>query len=553
MKSILLINLAIAVFMLSACEKNENLPEPVVEQASPEIITITPLEAFPGDEIKITGKNFSTTKDENTVEFTGGKSGVVNAATDTSLLVIIPEGATTGTINVIVNNKSISSVDAINILPALPAPPFPDPVAFYPLDGHAYDASDNDLHGILYGTSTTANRNGEPGRAMNFNNLQDGTVENYVAVPNNGEFANQNFSISFWIQHPENTFSNGYIVNNFNTTENKGFAIRNMSGNPLHLEYLSSNTLGGLTKYITEREKWYHVLVTYDGTTFTRYTNGRKTRVSNENILPSTDSLFFAILNEQDKYLFHGDLDDIAIYDRALSEDDVIAYFQNNAPEEYLPMVNLNLWFPYLEANPRDIDRQVLGKHAMGTDPKSEDRYGNNGDAIAIPSPSYNCLSYSDTEAFDFSSQKFTINIWSKHTAIDNNKTVAILNKTNALGNPNGWFLGAKNGQYIFQTGTSASRISGGTVTTGNFNMITITYDNGVAKLYENGVLQTSKNDMEAIVVNTEPLVVGGPSVYDEAFSGIVRMEGVVDDIFTYRAALSDDQVMALYKFTKPE
>lgn len=58
---------------------------------------------------------------------------------------------------------------------------------------------------------------------------------------------------------------------------------------------------------------------------------------------------------------------------------------------------------------------------------------------------------------------------------------------------------------------------------------------------------------MEALVANTEPLVVGGASNYDEVFNSIKRMEGVVDEIIIYDAALSDDQIMALYKFTNPE
>ncbi len=65
----------------------------------PTITAISPGIGIAGDEITITGTNFSTTPADNTVSF-NGTTATVTASTETSITTIVPDGATTGDVTV---------------------------------------------------------------------------------------------------------------------------------------------------------------------------------------------------------------------------------------------------------------------------------------------------------------------------------------------------------------------------------------------------------------------------------------------------------------------
>jgi len=69
-------------------------------------------------------------------------------------------------------------------------------VAYYPLDGNAYDASGNGYHGTVNGASPTADRFGIAARAYAFDGSND-----YVALPGteNLNFKPGNFTLCAWV------------------------------------------------------------------------------------------------------------------------------------------------------------------------------------------------------------------------------------------------------------------------------------------------------------------------------------------------------------------
>ncbi|NSL90867.1 hypothetical protein ECE50_028850 [Chitinophaga sp. Mgbs1] len=73
------------------------IPPPVLQ-------TVTPLSSPAGEDITISGKNFSKEADENNVFFNGVK-GTVKSATEEGLVVTIPAGAGTGNLKVWVNGQ----------------------------------------------------------------------------------------------------------------------------------------------------------------------------------------------------------------------------------------------------------------------------------------------------------------------------------------------------------------------------------------------------------------------------------------------------------------
>jgi uncharacterized protein (TIGR03437 family) len=72
---------------------------------NPSIGSINPTEGPVGTEVTISGENFSATPDDNTVTFDGTEA-TVNSASETELVAVVPEGATTGPVAVTVGEQS---------------------------------------------------------------------------------------------------------------------------------------------------------------------------------------------------------------------------------------------------------------------------------------------------------------------------------------------------------------------------------------------------------------------------------------------------------------
>ncbi|MBC6426968.1 MAG: IPT/TIG domain-containing protein [Ekhidna sp.] len=91
-----------------------------------------------GSSVIITGTNFSTTANENTVTFHDGKTAAVTRATATELTVTVPNGAKTGAITVSVNGQRDTSDDDFTVTAADTAQPTADPTitAFTPQRGN---------------------------------------------------------------------------------------------------------------------------------------------------------------------------------------------------------------------------------------------------------------------------------------------------------------------------------------------------------------------------------------------------------------------------------
>lgn len=99
-----------SVLFFLACKNDDPAPKMVVTDFTPTIGTV-------GTPVIIAGENFSTTAADNVVMFNGSIAGITEA-TETSLMVIVPAGATTGKITVTVKDKTATSASDFTV----PAP-----------------------------------------------------------------------------------------------------------------------------------------------------------------------------------------------------------------------------------------------------------------------------------------------------------------------------------------------------------------------------------------------------------------------------------------------
>lgn len=96
--------LVVSLLTVSACDKKES---GYVASVTDVLVTsVYPSSGLKKDIIVITGRNFSTVKSENIVEFNGIKAVVLEAAPN-RLEVIVPENATTGNVSITVSGQKI--------------------------------------------------------------------------------------------------------------------------------------------------------------------------------------------------------------------------------------------------------------------------------------------------------------------------------------------------------------------------------------------------------------------------------------------------------------
>jgi hypothetical protein len=111
--------IVISVILLAGCGGDgggdtPTGPDPEPEPDPPEITSVEPDSGSAGTEVTILGENFSPTASENTITF-NGTDAPVNEAEDTLLVTEVPEGASTGPVEVTVEGQTATGPE-FNVL-----------------------------------------------------------------------------------------------------------------------------------------------------------------------------------------------------------------------------------------------------------------------------------------------------------------------------------------------------------------------------------------------------------------------------------------------------
>ncbi|MFH5883523.1 IPT/TIG domain-containing protein [Halalkalibaculum sp. DA3122] len=151
------------------------------EEGTPSINSFEPAYADFGQEVTITGENFASAADENTVTFADGVEATVESASSTELTVTVPEGAVDGPISVETNGETATSSASFAIVPQL-YQDFPgNKTLIYGDETWSNDTTVAGPHFVLPGATLTV----EPGVIVEFeyhnNNADDvGTI---ITIP----------------------------------------------------------------------------------------------------------------------------------------------------------------------------------------------------------------------------------------------------------------------------------------------------------------------------------------------------------------------------------
>lgn len=220
--------------------------------------------------------------------------------------------------------------------PTFPASLAQGLVGYWPFCGNALDESGNDNHGTVNGASLTTDRFGNAGSAYSF----DGVNDRIEITANNTINRLQNVSVGFWIN--VNSLPQSTVTNKIAGAITKWYGSGNCNSNTDHFgTWISSDStfLGGTRLYsqtsdmtssnsIITPNTWYHVVFIHDsavgGKLFVNKTLVSEIPISGA-LCETTNNLYFGCdngLGVLNRFL-NGSLDDIAIWNRALTQQEI--------------------------------------------------------------------------------------------------------------------------------------------------------------------------------------------------------------------------------------
>ena len=196
-------------------------------------------------------------------------------------------------------------------------------VAYWPFDGDAKDASGNGNDGVVRGAVPTADRKGKANGAFHFNGNAT------VRVPDSASLreVTKSFSIAAWLK-----YDRGFrIVDEWASVLSKGTLGRQFGLNFNLTARTANNTEIGLFQHAAfgifpAKGEWTHVAVTFDANGLsTAYVNGKSvgTWRNPSPLSPNREELVIGSDPHGDVEYLIGALDDVAVWNRALSADEV--------------------------------------------------------------------------------------------------------------------------------------------------------------------------------------------------------------------------------------
>lgn len=198
-------------------------------------------------------------------------------------------------------------------------------VCYWPFDGDAKDYSGNGNHGVTHGTNLTTDRKENHNFAYYFNG------SSWIEIANNSSLNVNEITISAWIK-PSEWFTNS-AEQRFISIIQKGLKINQYDfqfedSGLVHLDY--ANGLYANCSGISIGQ-WQFVAITYDGQQLKAYRNGSV--IASKNIkgtlLSGNDSLLIGKDPVGKLEYLIGALDEIAVYNRALSSSEITALYND--------------------------------------------------------------------------------------------------------------------------------------------------------------------------------------------------------------------------------
>ena len=214
-------------------------------------------------------------------------------------------------------------------------------VAYYPFNGNANDESGNGNNGIIQGNVVlTTDRFGKTNRAYDF----PGIAFNYIQVPDAPSLQMSVFTLNAWI-FTTSDYGSGQVIQKGRDISNGHYGLYTTSVGGTNLYGGINNTTGINQPSIGV---WHMVSGIVSGNKAKFYLDGKfmkDTTLSNSFLYSGSDPLaigmhYFSGVPSAWTYPFKGKIDDIRIYNRSLSDNEISALY--NLTTTAVDKININ-------------------------------------------------------------------------------------------------------------------------------------------------------------------------------------------------------------------
>ena len=434
-------------------------------------------------------------------------------------------------------------------------------VGYWGFTGNANDSSGNGHNGTVNGASLTTDRFGNANSAYSFNG-----TSNSISVPASTAFTQNPISYSFWFNKVGSgnpCGSNEVAQAIFSTgsySQSRDVVLQQGGTNIGILRSIPSgcaNEFMQSTNYTLNT--WNHAVVTYEANLVKVYLNGvyigstpvtcANTTANTTCYIGASNPSIWACIN-----YFNGKIDDLAIYNRVLSDGEATTLYNGTVAVASCPSLSGTLtnglvaYYPFC-GNANDASGNSNNGTVNGAT-LTTDRFGNANSAYHFNGNQENIKI--QNSILPSTPTSFTISMWLKYEGGTGSPRDVICDRSMANysykyrlieGQVNnsptyGWYSASVTPKYSTVNATNLSS---------NWENIIGVVDipNNKMKLYRNGLLIGTSTNGFQYPNETNPTYIGanvGPNgSVDPSFIG------VIDDVCVWNRVMTDQEISTLY------
>ena len=216
-------------------------------------------------------------------------------------------------------------------------------VGWWPFTGNANDESSNGNNGTVNGATLTTDRNGITNSAFTF----DGVNDNINPLQNNLPLGTTARTISVWFQR----IGTGGCLFSYGSANTSNAYMIAIGANIIANQGWTSPDFG---VYPIIDNLWHNVVCTFDGLNATIYfdnSNLGNTPMTGLNTIGGSFYFGTRVLNDMD--FFNGNIDDIGIWNRVLTQQEITNLYNSTVPPpsaclpSYVPTTGLVGYWPF--------------------------------------------------------------------------------------------------------------------------------------------------------------------------------------------------------------
>ena len=238
-------------------------------------------------------------------------------------------------------------------------------VACYPFNGNANDQTLNNNHGVVSGATLTTDRFGNPNSAYYFDGVNDG-IE--VARASSLEPTSTMSACAWVFKEPSSNAWTPILSKRYSIQDPyNSYSMDGGAGiNQRWMVNICKGTIGSqrsvFSKAARPISQWEFLVMVYDGVNLKMYINGvEENRLSVSGAIGYSSMGFYIGKNTVYDQFFKGKIDDVRIYNRALSPCE-IRYLYNNCIGQYQ---SVNIIQDTIKTICRNDSVQLIGQNAL--------------------------------------------------------------------------------------------------------------------------------------------------------------------------------------------